>query len=71
MERDGLVEFLAESNGRQPKGSEERKNYPIHYFQLNITFSISMSFDKNRIIIIEICVKFDFFHFKYLSKSQK
>ena len=30
LERDGLVEFSAASNGRQqPKGSEERKNYPI------------------------------------------
>ena len=29
LERDGLVEFSAESNGRQPRGSEERKNYPI------------------------------------------
>ena len=29
LERDGLVELSAESNGRQPRGSKERKNYPI------------------------------------------
>ena len=29
LERDELVEFSAESNGRQPKGSEERKNQLI------------------------------------------
>ena len=29
LERDGLVEFSAESNGRRPKDNEERKNYLI------------------------------------------
>ena len=36
LERDGLVEFSAESNARQPEGEEERKmiTYPNKVFLL-------------------------------------